>query len=258
MTGIERIQLAFASYPKLFAGYLMAGDGGMEQTFHYAAALVEGGVNLLEIGVPFSDPIADGPVIQAAVERSLSEGTHLEAVLALVQRIRATYATVPVILFSYLNPLLSALNQADFWLKVKRAGVDGLLIVDCPFDLLKDVQGACSQHGVALIPVITPATPISRVQQIDAATQGFLYYACRKGTTGIKTALPMGFADKIQEIRSVAHNPIVAGFGISTDAMAEQVCKSTDGFVVGSLFVKAIGSGVAPLELKEIAMSLSR
>lgn len=245
MTGIERIKKTFALYPKVFMGYLMAGDGGMDRTFEAATALIKGGVNLLEIGVPFSDPVADGPVIQAAAMRALASGVCLESILQLVQRIRSQ-SDIPLILFTYLNPLLSALQDPAFLWKAKQSGVDGILIVDCPFDLLDDLRKSFHGQGIALIDVITPVTPLSRIQEIDQITQGFLYYACRKGITGIKKEFPADFAESMQKIRQIVRHPIVVGFGISNRQMASQALEYAEGVVIGSLFVKALEQHASP------------
>lgn len=252
MTGIERIQKTFLSYPKVSMGYLMAGDGGIDRTFKAAMSLIQGGIHLLEIGVPFSDPIADGPVIQAAATRALAMGTDWSSILQLIKQIRAQSQT-PLILFTYLNPLLSALQNSKFLSKARECGVDGILIVDCPFELLKHFRKNLQAHGMALIPVITPSTSIERIEKIDKVAQGFLYYACRKGITGIKNAFPEDFPEQMRRIQKNTKHPVVVGFGISNRAMACQACEYAQGFVIGSLFVKTLELNAAPEILTEVA-----
>jgi len=171
---------------KAFIAYLTAGDGGMQRTLDAALALIRGGVNLLEIGIPFSDPVADGPVIQRAAERSLAAGTTPQSILLLVKEIRK-HSDIPLILFTYLNPLLSAL-ESGFLRDAKNAGIDGILLVDCPLEESAEIHEQCKLNDIALIYVITPSTPLSRIKKIDAASEGFLYYACRKGVTGVKNS----------------------------------------------------------------------
>jgi tryptophan synthase alpha chain len=253
MKTISRIQQLFAS-DKAFIAYLTAGDGGMQRTLDAALALIAGGVNMLEIGIPFSDPIADGPIIQRAASRSLAARTTLNDVLWLTKQIRQR-SDIPLILFSYFNPILAAL-QSDFFGKAKNAGIDGLLLVDCPLEESQFIRQECMQNDIALIYVITPSTPLARIQKINDYAQGFLYYACRKGTTGMRNALPNDFQQKIQTIKSSVHLPVVVGFGISNQEMSDCVLEHADGVVVGSLFVKALEEGMHPSDLSALAKSI--
>lgn len=250
MKTTSRIQQLFINN-QAFIAYLTAGDGGIQRTLDAALALIESGVNMLEIGMPFSDPIADGPIIQRATARSLAAGTTLQDVLWLTKQIRQR-SDIPLILFSYFNPILSAL-QSNFLSDAKNAGIDGLLLVDCPLEESQLVRQQCMQNDIALIYVITSATTLTRIQKIDHYAQGFLYYACQKGTTGVRNALPNDFQQKIQSIKSVVHLPIVVGFGISNQEMADCVLEHADGVVVGSFFVKALEDGVHPSDLSTLA-----
>ena len=253
MNGLKKIQALFHNQ-KANIAYLTAGDGGATTTVQAALALIEGGVNLLEIGVPFSDPIADGPVIQQASARALQNGTHLKQVLEIVRTIRSKSA-VPMILFSYYNPILAALSPT-FFQELVEAGVDGLLIVDCPLEESEDLEQECLEHELAFIPVITPSTPMDRVALMTARAHGFLYYACRKGTTGMKSNLPDDFPKKMTSLKSTTSVPIVVGFGISDRATAAQVLEKADGVVIGSLFVKALADGMGFQELTSLAKSI--
>jgi tryptophan synthase alpha chain len=253
MNGITHIEQHFKK-GKQFVAYLTAGDGGMDQTLKAALALIKGGVTLLELGVPFSDPTADGPVIQRAAARALEAGTTLKDVLWLATEIRK-HSDIPLILFSYLNPLLQIVEKG-FFEKAKLAGIDGALIVDCPIEESGAIHHALIAHDIAPIYVVTPTTPVSRIQKIDQYGKGFLYYACRKGTTGIKTSLPDDFADKAALIKSHTTLPVIAGFGIANRADAEQVLQYVDGVVIGSLFVKALEDGVSMDELSKLAANL--
>lgn len=167
---------------KPFIGYMTAGDGGMEHSLEAALALVKGGVDLLEVGIPFSDPVADGPVIQDAMERSLKLGTTPNDVLKFVEAFRKKSDT-PIVLFTYYNPILSA--GADFLKKAKKCGADGMLIVDLPIEEADDYRKWTKEAGLDTVFLIAPSTPVERVQNIAMASSGFLYYVSRKGTTGV-------------------------------------------------------------------------
>lgn len=268
MTGIQRIAASF-EHSKAFVAYLTAGDGGLKKTLDAALALIDAGVTILEIGVPFSDPVADGPVIQRAAARSLAAGTTLPAILDLVAEIRSR-SDIPLILFTYLNPIFKIL-QTDFFEKAQQAGIDGLLVVDCPpkelFSLFPSPQtkgeGVMEdrtpmlQHGIAPIFVAAPTTSVQRIQQLDPLGKGFLYYACRKGTTGVRTQLPEDFTTKMQALKAHARLPVVVGFGIASRKAASQVLEYADGVVVGSLFVEALEKGMSFSDLQRLAMQIN-
>ncbi len=237
-----------------YVGYLTAGDGGMEASLQNFQALVKGGVNIVEVGVPFTDPIADGPTIQDAVTRSLAQGTTLDDVLVLIKQLRKK-TEMPIILFSYYNPIFAALKN-DLLTRAKAAGVDGCLIVDLPIEEAKDYEQACMAAGIDPIFIISPSTPFERIRKIDQHSKGMLYYACRSGTTGVREKLPDDFVNKLADIKSVASWPVVAGFGISNQEMAKAVILHADGFVIGSLFVKAVANGNTPEQLTELVRSI--
>jgi tryptophan synthase alpha chain len=251
---MNRIEKLFAAN-SAFVGYLTAGDGGIECTLQAALALLAGGVNVLEIGIPFSDPIADGPVIQRAMNRALIAGTSLQDILWLVKQIRQ-HSEVPIVLFSYFNPILSALKN-NFLQQAKAAGVDGILIVDLPFELVKNYFAQCAAEDIAPILVISPTTNAARIQKIAQKSRGFLYYACRKGTTGMREGLPQGFAEKLASIKSRVSLPVVVGFGLSDKATTAKVLEHADGFVIGSLFVKAMEEGAEGAALTKLAASIN-
>ena len=254
MTGTQRIAACF-SQSKAFVAYLTAGDGGIKQTLAAALALIESGVTMLEIGVPFSDPIADGPVIQRAHARALAHGTTLAGCLDLVAEIRAK-SDIPLILFTYLNPIFKVLHR-DFFQNAKDAGIDGLLVVDCPLEEMAPMVQPCLQQGIAPILIATPTTTMQRVAALEQWGRGFLYYACRGGTTGVRAQLPHDFSDNIQQLKAHASLPVVVGFGIASREMAMEVLQQADGVVVGSLFVKAIENGMSMVNLKRLAQQIN-
>ncbi len=243
---MSRIEALFDKGP-LFIAYLVAGDGGMEFSEEAAISLVEGGVDLLEIGMPFSDPVADGPVIQRGVDRSLKGGMTPGKTLELIQKIRSR-SDVPIILFTYYNLLLNA--GPNFYPAAKNAGVDGFLVVDLPPEEGLDHIKLCETLDLDTVFIISPLTSDERVQEISRISTGFLYYACQKGTTGMRAALPEGFSERVEHIKKNTHLPVAVGFGISNKETAQEVLQSADGFVIGSLFVKAIEDGATPDELR--------
>jgi tryptophan synthase alpha chain len=245
----NRIQTAFEKN-KIFAGYITVGDG---DSLAIANTLIDAGVNLLELGVPFSDPIADGPVIQRAAERALKKNTSLFDVLALAKELRKT-SDIPLVLFSYFNPLLHA--HPATWLPIaKQAGIDGVLVVDLPYEEGQLFYQQCLAHDILPITIITPATTSARLKKITRHAKGFLYYASQKGTTGMRSGVATEFAEKIAAIKAVSSLPILAGFGIATRADAQEMLQHAEGFVVGSFFMKALEEGASLEALQHMAHS---
>ena len=227
---MSRISKAFA-HKEAFIGYLTAGDADKERFL----SLLKLGVNVLEVGIPFSDPIADGPVIQEAMQRALQAGMTPEKALHLVSDLRKE-TEAAIVLFTYFNPIQRDLK--GFLTKAKQAGADGILIIDLPLEEAGGYRAFCREAGLAPIFVIAPSTPLERIAQIARDADGFLYYACRKGTTGARCGLPADLADKIAQIRTHSRLPIAVGFGIQSRETAQEILKIADGFVVGSYFVQ--------------------
>ena len=249
MSSIENV---FADR-KAYIGFLTAGDGGLQRTIDSAMALVAGGVDILEIGVPFSDPVADGPVIQQASQRALVAGTTVEAVLETCATIHEK-SGVPLVLFSYFNPLLQRGDR--FFTLAAQAGVCGLLVVDLPVDEGQAFFTQAIQHHLDPILLASPSTTAKRLEQIQPLARGFVYYACRKGTTGVRAGLPDDLRDRTDAIRNKLSLPIGVGFGIADRESARGVLEVADGFVVGSRFVEAIGAGVTASALEALARSI--
>ena len=254
MNGIARITRQFAQ-DKVFVAYLTLGDGGIERSLLAAKALIEGGVTLLEIGMPFSDPIADGLVIQHAATRSLQNGTTVHDVAWFVSELR-NYTDIPLVLFSYLNPLLPVLNDAYLG-ELARVGLDGVLVVDCPLEEMRPFLPLFERHALAPIFVIAPNTPLLRVRELNDKGAGFLYYACRRGVTGMHAQLPADFVNCITAIHHEVSLPVVAGFGIADRKAAAAVIQYTQGVVVGSLFVQAIADGYSDEQLCMLARQIN-
>lgn len=252
MSAIEEV---FKKGPAYIA-YLTAGDGGLDRTLMAMQALVDGGVDILEIGVPFSDPVADGPIIQEASARAVARKIDLHQILRMIAIFKMKN-DIPIILFSYFNPIYQA-NRTDsnIYKKMKLAGVDGILIVDLPMEESDSHYQTCIANEIDPIFLIAPSTTTARLTTICEKAKGMLYYVSRKGTTGMRTDLPAQLPDRIAEIKSMSRIPIVVGFGVSNRVMATSICQYADGFVVGSFFVNAVASGKSALELVKITRSL--
>jgi len=224
---------------KALIPYLMAGDPGPELTVPLMHAVVEAGADLIELGVPFSDPMADGPVIQAAGERALARGVSLGDVIDMVHRFRAHDQTTPVLLMGYLNPI-EAMGHEQFVEAAAKAGVDGVLIVDLPPE---ESSGLVEKfYAARLDPIFlaAPTTTSERVQEIARTGRGFLYYVSLKGVTGSSGLDVETVRAPVQSLQSATRMPVGVGFGIGTPAAAAAVASFSDAVVVGSALVKTI------------------
>ncbi len=229
-----------------FIAYVTLGDGGLDYTLESALALVKGGVDLLEIGLPFSDPVADGPVIQKAMERSLEKGTKPYDLIPFLKAFRQ-HSKIPVVLFSYYNPVLA--SGREFLTQAKEAGANGMLLVDLPYELTLE-------SSLDPILIVSTSTSQDRLQKIVKKGKGFIYYACQKGTTGMRSSLPAHFSQDIERIKRACSLPVAAGFGISNRQTAKEAIDSADGFVVGSYFVDAMSRRVSSEELTHLAKQI--
>jgi tryptophan synthase alpha chain len=206
-----------------------------------AEAYVEAGADLIELGVPFSDPLADGPVIHAAATDALAAGATPHGVLRVCERVAAE---VPVVLMVYVNVVLTAGPEA-FALRAASAGAAGLIVPDLPHDEAGEVRAACDAEGLALVPLVAPTTTPERVAEIGADARGFVYTVSLTGITGERDALPPGLADTVERVRGATEAPVAVGFGISTGEQARAVGELADGVIVGSRIVRAAGEGGA-------------
>jgi tryptophan synthase alpha chain len=250
----NRIDAAFTRLKregrKGFVAYIAAGDPDLERTFEIALALEGAGVDILELGVPFSDPLADGIVNQLAAARALASGTTLTKLLAAVQQFRQR-SQLPVVLFTYLNPVY-AFGFERFLGAAEQAGVDGVLFLDLPPD-----EAVCHEElnrqssAVKMIRLIAPTTPTERVREIAAAGGGFLYVISREGVTGEQTELAEGLAAQAVAIRAVTKLPLAIGFGISTPEQARAAAAHADAVVVGSAIVRRVGEYGAATDLAQ-------
>jgi tryptophan synthase alpha chain len=228
-----------------FVAYITAGDPVPAATGPLALALESAGVEIIELGIPFSDPLADGATIQAAAGRAIAAGTTVARVLEIVREIRASSA-LPIVLFTYLNPIY-VYGFAAFLADAAAAGADGLLILDLPPDEEAGNSELACGHGLLPIRLIAPTTPPERVGLIAKSAEGFIYYVSREGVTGEQNELSLGIASGVAEIRKHTGLPVAVGFGISTPAQAAEVARQADAVVVGSAIVRRIaGVGDAP------------
>ena len=240
---MSRIATCFATLAaqgrKALIPFVTAGDPVPSVTVPLMHAMVEAGVDVIELGMPFSDPMADGPVIQLACERSLAGGTTLMRVLEMVSEFRRDNDTTPVVLMGYLNPV-EAMGYEVFAERAAKAGVDGVLLVDLPPEEAESVAPLFDQHGLDRVFLLAPTTTEARMQIIAAAGTGYLYYVSLKGVTGSGALNVDEVAAKVETIRKHAKLPIGVGFGIKDAASARAISRVADGVVVGSALVQRI------------------
>ena len=218
--------------------YVTAGDPDLTRTEGILRALERGGADVLEVGVPFSDPLADGPVIQRATERALASGTTLAGVLDMVGRLR-TDVRAPIVLFSYVNPILR-FGLERFAARAQDAGVDGVLVLDLPIEEAGDFRTLMSAHGIDTILLLSPTTTDDRLRKAATLGSGFLYAISRLGVTGARDAIAEGAEDMVRRIRTCSSLPIALGFGISKPEHVQEVGRWADAAVVGSALVSVI------------------
>lgn len=223
---------------KAFIPYLTAGDPNLDWTGRFMKALADGGADLIEIGVPFSDPIADGPTIQRASQRALRGGVSLEKVIGLVEKVRAE-VDVPLVLMGYYNPIFK-MGVEVFTRESSRSGVDGVIVPDLPPEEAEPLISSCRQWGIDTIFLVAPTTPRERLRRVAEVTRGFLYYVSLTGVTGAREHLAAGIQEAIARIRTQTALPIAVGFGISTPEQSRLVARWSDGVVVGSALVDLI------------------
>jgi tryptophan synthase alpha chain len=217
---------------KGFIPYICAGDPTLKRTADLAFALEEAGADLLELGLPFSDPLADGIVNQLAAQRSLAAGTTVRGLFDCVREIRRK-SQIPIVLYTYLNPVFQ-FGADKFHREAEEAGVDGLLILDLP----PEEDGL--ETGPVHIRLIAPTTPPDRVKEIASNARGFLYYVSREGVTGARDSIATSLPEKIAELRKMSDLPVAVGFGISNPEQAREVAQHADAVVVGSAIVDLI------------------
>lgn len=224
--------------------FVTAGDPDLETSAAILATLPGAGADIIEIGMPFTDPMADGPAIQAGNLRSLEHGTRLRDVLAMVRSFRATDAETPLILMGYFNPIL-AYGPARFAADAAAAGLDGTIVVDLPPEEAGELAPHLADNGLHLVRLATPTTDAARLPRVLEGASGFLYYVAVAGITGAKSADAADIAAAIARLRAATALPIAVGFGVKTPAQAAAIAAHADAVVVGSALVDAIGAAAA-------------
>jgi len=222
-----------------FIPFVMAGDPDMATSAKIIIALEKAGAAALELGVPFSDPVADGITVQRAAERALAKGATLRGVLELVKTVRAQGVKMPICLFSYLNPVYK-MGYEVFMKEALAAGAQGALLVDLPPEEAGDYSTAARKLGFETVFLCSPTTSPERLKLVDDCSSGFVYYVSREGVTGAQAALPQQLQEKLVELRKTLDNPLAIGFGISTPQHVQALAGKADGIVVGSALVKVV------------------
>ncbi|HVR82345.1 MAG TPA: tryptophan synthase subunit alpha [Luteimonas sp.] len=246
---MNRIDTRFAALKssgrKALVPFLTAGDPSLDATVPVMRALVDAGADVIELGMPFSDPMADGPTIQRSSERALARGAGLSYVLDCVREFRAHDADTPVVLMGYLNPV-EIRGAERFAGDAAAAGVDGLLLVDLPPEEADEPRAAFAAHGLALILLAAPTTTGARMTRLCADAQGYLYYVSFAGVTGADRLDAGEAGERLRAIRAQANVPVVAGFGIKDAASAAAMATDADGVVIGSALVEALADATDP------------
>jgi tryptophan synthase alpha chain len=241
---------------RALVSFLTAGDPDLETTEALVVCMAESGVDLIEIGVPFSDPIAEGPTIQRASERALRAGTSLRKILELVARVRER-VDVPLTLMGYANPI-HAMGPVPFAEAAAKVGVDGIIVPDLPPEEGDVFYKECRQRDIDPVLLAAPTTSDQRLQLLVERTRGFLYYVSVQGVTGSREQLALGIEERVKLARGFGDVPICVGFGISTPEHAARVGRYADGVVVGSAFVNVIEASTSRLEAVEAVAKLVR
>ena len=218
--------------------FMTAGDPSLQKNEQLIPAFEKEGADMIEIGVPFSDPLADGPVIQASYQRSLERGTTLKKILQLVRRVRGK-TSLPLILMSSLNPIYHY-GLKRFASDARSAGVDGIIIPDLPPEEGKEAASFFRQQHVDLIYLLAPTSPAARQKEVAGRSRGFVYYVSLTGVTGLRTTLAQGLVQQVRALKKISRIPVCVGFGISNPAMGREAASVADGIIVGSAVVRAL------------------
>ncbi|MFQ5735915.1 MAG: tryptophan synthase subunit alpha [Thermodesulfobacteriota bacterium] len=232
---------------KALITFVTAGDPDIPTTRDIILALERSGADIIELGIPFSDPMADGPTIQASSERAVAGGTHLPDVLALVRDVRKETG-VPIVLFGYYNPIFS-FGLKRFAREAARAGVDGVLVVDLPAEEADELKVELDREAIDLIFLLTPTSTEERMRLVSGKASGFIYFVSVTGVTGARAKLSTNIKTYVDRVRKFTGLPVGVGFGISSAKQAREVCRYSDGVIVGSAIVNIIArnSGKKPL-----------
>lgn len=236
------IEKRLAAKQKCFVAYLTAGDPDLGKTASYVQALAKGGADIIELGIPFSDPLADGPVNQRAAERALKKGVSLRQILKHLPEIKAAAPHVPLVIFSYMNPIF-AMGFENFAREAEAQGADAVLVVDLPPEESAEYRTVLQKHKLDTIFLASPTSNADRLKVVDASSTGFVYYVSRTGVTGAQAHISETLPTELKALRHFTKHPVMVGFGISNPAQAKEVAAHADGVIVGSAIVKLIEEG---------------
>jgi len=240
--GAKRIERVFCDLAekneKALITFITAGDPSIEVTERLILKMEASGADIIELGIPFSDPMADGPTIQASSERALEKGVHINDVLRLVKNVRRK-SGIPIILFGYYNPVF-AYGLDKFAVAARRAGVDGALIVDLPPEEAGELRGELRGEGLALIFLLTPVSGEERMRLVASGGSGFIYFVSLTGVTGARAGMKAHVAGHIKELRKFTKLPVGVGFGVSSPSQAKEIAAHADGVIVGSAIIDII------------------
>jgi len=256
MTGIERITHIFQLHHTAFMPYSVLGYPTPDISLEVVQTLVAAGADLLELGVPFSDPLADGPIIQAATQRALENGITLARCIAMAADLRARGVQTPALLMGYVNPIL-AYGVQRFVADSAAAGIDGFIVPDLPPEEASELEATCQSYGLALVYLLAPTSSPERIALVARKSRGFIYLVSLTGVTGIRATLPPGLADFVGRVRATARQPLAVGFGIGSGEQAGAVAQLADGVIVGSALVQRAGESIErvralAVELREV------
>lgn len=233
---MSRIKSAFEN-KKAFIAFVTGGDPDLETTEALIPQMADAGADLIEIGIPFSDPIAEGVVIQEADERALKAGTTTDKLFEMVKRVREK-VDIPLVFMTYVNPIYTY-GTERFAKKCAECGIDGVIVPDVPFEERAEVKGACEEAGITLISMIAP-TSKERIGMIAKEAKGFLYCVSSLGVTGVRSTITTNIQAMVEQVKEVSDIPCAIGFGIATPAQAKEMAKVSDGAIVGSAIVRII------------------
>jgi tryptophan synthase alpha chain len=245
-----------ADRKKAFVAYIMGGDPDKATSLSVMKGLPAAGVDVIELGMPFTDPMADGPTIQAAGQRALEGGMTMDKVLDMVRSFRTADQTTPIVLMGYYNPIYSR-GVDRFLSEAKAAGIDGLIVVDLPPEEDDELCIPAQRAGLNFIRLATPTTDARRLPKVLQNTSGFVYYVSVTGITGAAAAVATDVAPEVARIKRSTDLPVIVGFGINTPEAAKTIASVADGCVVGSAIVKDIGAGVPVAEVLARVKALS-
>jgi len=235
----RRLAQARAAKRKLFCAFVTLGYPDVRSTGKLIQGFASRGVDIVELGFPFSDPLADGPTIQFSSEAAIKRGVTLSDAFRVVRSLRKKGIDIPIIFFSYLNPIYRS-GEQEFPRRLRQAGFDGLIVPDCPPEEDSLLWKACRREGIAPVFLIAPTTSPERARKIFARSQGFLYYVSLRGVTGARKAVSRDLVGNLRKLRRLSRKPILVGFGVSTPAQARRISRFSDGLIVGSAIVDKI------------------